>query len=1136
MDPAAGDQQPRPLAFHELWEDAIENYQSITSRPLIDSTYDKQVLKCSSIEDVESLLKSRGVALKVFRKQGERIRSAFKPLARVVQAVIDTASEVAASSSVPGGRGIFVAVARLLQAVDGLSKSYDDLNLLLMKLESFLTRLEGHLNAQAINQPLRDISVRALTQLMKIIALFVKFYDMEKTKWRFIRVITRRFKDYKKVIFGDSEVRDALKQLDEVLNEETLTIIGRTLDVVTIVDGRTDLLVDNLRNDELRTWLDAPDPSTNHDERTTSGSRVPGHADWFLKSEKFRQWVKQERGFFWVWAQPGVGKSVLCSAVINYLENYTKTQTDTSLAYFYFNFTDTAKQSFLGLLSSLVSTLTVQAEMSTADACEIVSEKRKLGTPRAKISELKAILFRILATSGTRYLVIDALDECNDDREDFLLPFLQEIIRSGELGDVRLFVTSRPETDIRGFFETHKLCTHSESLHTQEHRNTLWKFISLELDKPKYGPKRLGWSREFRAEVARTLFKQSDDMFLWVDLQLQTLRRCPPSQVQQVLAQLPSSLSSTYDGILSHFHEVLAPIIRHIFECMVAATYPIPWEAVVEMFLLDLRKLDLSPSSLPLLGASPSGSKDEMALAILDQLPLVKRVHRYSPCGRFNDSIVFIHFTVQEYLMATLDHLSPPSPVLLAQPSSNPRPLYHTDRIRASSTLITVLLSAIDPANSPSLPYLSQYADTSWYLVAADMASKSQETTPALSEFLSFESASFMAWARHFWMDEHAVDSPLHWAARIGLSDRVEELTKADPESHNILDHAGLPPIFYSVLRGNIASYTILLDCGYNWTDFYRVKVGLGSHSAVTIIHLIAGAGSGGQAHPNRDIIWPNIRTPTYSLSYHAMWELLIQRLGTAKSDLLSIGDADGATPLFHLANNDRCGPQTMRLVLDAGSDPTIRSSLGTTALHLVIGRYNQPDPYIEHLLHHQIPVNAIDNEGNTPLLSLGRRPTITPHNIQLLLDAGATPSISNNLGETVLHIIARYQDNILPPLRLLLSFTVPLNSVDWKGRTPLHNICLRYMRHLPPSKDLQARRWTEAVKLLIDAGADPNVCDCNGNTPLDILEVPRRVPSLNRSRLKPLNTPIRSLLKEHGGLSSKQLQPMISFSGHWLT
>ncbi|KAF8289763.1 ankyrin [Clavulina sp. PMI_390] len=1019
--------------------------------------------------------------------------------------VIDSASEVAAATGVPGGRGIFVAVARLLQAVDGLSKSYDDLNLVLPKLEGFLSRLEGHLTVQAINQPLRDLSVRTLVQLMKIIALFVKFLDEEKAKSWFYRVIIRRFKDYRNIVFGTSGVQDALKELDNLLNEETLTTVARTLDVVTtvlrpvpcqLVDVRTDLLVDQQRTTELRRWLKAPDACTNHEDRSGTGSKIPGHADWFLNGDKFQQWLSQERGFYWVWARPGVGKSVLwqattlsgTSAVIDYLANHISDR-NAALAYFYFDYSDADKRTFLGLLASLVDALGLQQERAMAGARDIVSQAQKPGSSRAKISELKAILLRILATKGTRYIVIDALDECIDSPEYVLLPFLQEMVNSGGLGDVRIFVTSRREPGIKGFFATHNLCTHRQSLHTEEHRETLRRFILLELDKPIYGPSRLCWSDELRAEVAQTLLKKSDDMFLWVYLQLQVLQWSTPSQVPQVLADLPSDLSSTYERILSRYPLNLSTALRRVFECMLVSTEPLPWKAVAEMFLLNLRMVEPSGGLIPLI--SYSHSPNEMDPAILDHLPLVKRVPRYFH-GKRKDVIVFIHFTVQEYLLSPTDLVPMPTPALAGQSSKKPGPFYHTDRLEALSTMIIVLLSSIEPSNAPSLRHLSRYADKIWYQVAADLAAYSNTTIPALSTFLSFDSASFNAWAQRFWGDKNAIDSPLHWAARIGLSQVVEVITRSHPDSHKDLDPIGLPPIFYAILRGSIASYTILLNCGYDWEHLYHSERGPNGPSATTILHLMADPNSPRLAAvsksyaPNAhyDAMWPDIQSPAYSSKYHSMWELVLQRLSVA-SDLLAMRDGSGNTPLLRLASNEKCFPQTMRLLLDAGADADVSNDLQMTALHLVMSRSSPPDDFIRHLLHSQTQINASDSKGDTPLFYLVRSLTATLGTMRLLLDAGADPTISNHLRETILHVIPEQQEALISSVELLLSRGALLNNVNLLGRTPLHIMCSSFMRaYEPPTFRRTCERLAWAVKLLIEAGADPEIRDNAGKTP----------------------------------------------------
>ncbi|KAF8317451.1 ankyrin [Clavulina sp. PMI_390] len=1092
---------PHPPSFNELWSEALANYQTITNQSLLDSGDAKELLTCSSIDDVENILKSRGLALKVFRKHGEGIRSAFKPLARVLQAAMDTASEVAAAAGVPGGRGIFVAIARLLQAVDGVSKVYDDLGRLLSKLQTFLTRLEGHITSQAINQALRDVSIRTLVQLMNIIALFIKFSpDKEKKLSILLNVFTRRMKDYGSTAFGNAEVQEALTRLDEILNEETLTTIARTLDVVTAINTKSDLLVNKQLDAEIRGWLDAPDPSTNHEQRSTSGSRVPGHADWFLNGENFQDWLVRKRGFFWVWAQPGVGKSVLCSAVVNYLREYTQTHSGTTLAYFYFNYNDVAKQSFLGLLSSLVDSLAAKAGPATT-AYEILSGATKPGSSTAGTQDLLAVLFPVLRVTGTKFIVVDALDECtDDDREETLLSFLKEIISLGDTGDVRVFVTSRPESDIKGFFKMHDICTHTESLHTDEHRNTLRRFISLELQKPKYGPERLGWSQEFRAQVARTLLEQSDDMFLWVDLQLHTLRHCPPSQVHQVLAHLPLGLYPTYDAILSRFTNDLAPVIRHVLECLVASPNPLPWEVVAEMFLLDLRELDSSTGVVNTLDSSQPLQED-VSPVILDHLPLVKRVSRHNGASvQDSDVVVFIHFTVQEYLLSSSSQpltmvARPAKPFGASQISPS---LYRTDRSRASSTLVSVLLGALESTNAPCMPNLHNYATKSWYKAATTLSFYSQTTPLALSMFLSFGSQTFTGWASHFWKTEEASDSPLHWAARVGLSDLVELFLRTHRDSFNQVDLFGLPPIFYAVLRGDIRTYTLLLGCQYEWDYLYPLQ----KSGSISLLHVIAAAAQESLSihFPDFDTPLPHLPPPlwlweqlpeshNYSLIYHTMWELMIQKIGTARRQLLSATDGFGCTPLMYLAQSNICAPQTICLLLDAGADAAARNSRGNTALHLAARRLRSPKLSMEHLLNHGAVIDAVNDTGSTPLLCLLMDDPTDPLATRLLLDAGADPNVCASWNQTALHLALGSRKYVLQNVEVLLSYGALPNLADKLGRTPLHMVCsinssrgssrVRLDKHI---------NWVKVAEALLDAGADPNLRDCDGNTALDLL------------------------------------------------
>ena len=90
-----------------------------------------------------------------------------------------------------------------------------------------------------------------------------------------------------------------------------------------------------------------------------------------------------------------------------------------------------------------------------------------------------------------------------------------------------------------------------------------------------------------------------------------------------------------------------------------------------------------------------------------------------------------------------------------------------------------------------------------------------------------------------------------------------------------------------------------------------------------------------------------------------------------------------------------------------------------------------------------------------------------------LLLDLHENPNATNDQGATTLHCAAQRQD--VRAMRLLLKRGARPNYVDHAGETPLHYL---------------ARRGTKdvAVRVLLDAGADPMIRNTSGQTAKDLL------------------------------------------------
>ncbi|XP_048250880.1 serine/threonine-protein phosphatase 6 regulatory ankyrin repeat subunit C-like [Haliotis rufescens] len=209
--------------------------------------------------------------------------------------------------------------------------------------------------------------------------------------------------------------------------------------------------------------------------------------------------------------------------------------------------------------------------------------------------------------------------------------------------------------------------------------------------------------------------------------------------------------------------------------------------------------------------------------------------------------------------------------------------------------------------------------------------------------------------------------------------------------------------------------------------------------------------------------------------------------------------------------------------LLTTGANVNSQNKLGETALHLVSDHMyehapiNERQSNTEQLIAARADVNVQDKKGNTPLMTAVKK----GWNISPLLTAGANVNSKNRLGETALHLVGdehkgdwygyalikarqsnteqliaagadvNVQDeegntplmmaamagrNISP----LLTARADVTSKNGLGKTALHLVC----EHRYPlfGDSVTHKRVTEQ---LIAAGADVNVQDKDGNTPL---------------------------------------------------
>ena len=184
-----------------------------------------------------------------------------------------------------------------------------------------------------------------------------------------------------------------------------------------------------------------------------------------------------------------------------------------SLGFFYHDFRDDQKKDRHGLLSSLLFQLCHQSD-SYSDILTNFYLEHATGSQHPSDTALLRCLTEIVKLPGQAliYLIVDALDECPNTSampspREKVLNLLEQLIDL-QLPNLRICVTSRPETDIKSFLEP--LAFRSVSLHDEiGQMEDIEKYIKSAVKKD---PRNRKWKPEDKQLVIDVLIKNADGM------------------------------------------------------------------------------------------------------------------------------------------------------------------------------------------------------------------------------------------------------------------------------------------------------------------------------------------------------------------------------------------------------------------------------------------------------------------------------------------------------------------------------------------------------------------------------------------------------------------------------------------------
>ncbi|KAI5457861.1 hypothetical protein BGZ63DRAFT_70523 [Mariannaea sp. PMI_226] len=298
--------------------------------------------------------------------------------------------------------------------------------------------------------------VSACVDELKAMIETLKKRSQNKINWTRIKsgFVAQKTKDAVDNLERQCRILNSLVAIDAVvLNARTFNTVQlirkeqqKTLESVEKIHDRLDAQRNAEEQKAIFDWLSSADYVTQHHDQISK--RQPGTGTWFLESHEYNVWLTQNQGTLFCPGIPGAGKTILSATLIDHLLESYKGDLDIGVGYLYCNYQRQETQKADDLLAALLKQLCQRVDLIPHSLAALYDDfKDKSRPPFVGVS--KCLQSAISAYSQV-FVVIDALDECNEFEREKFLTELRNIQESSHLN---LFATSRFTGDIISHFE-----------------------------------------------------------------------------------------------------------------------------------------------------------------------------------------------------------------------------------------------------------------------------------------------------------------------------------------------------------------------------------------------------------------------------------------------------------------------------------------------------------------------------------------------------------------------------------------------------------------------------------------------------------------------------------------------------------
>jgi ankyrin repeat domain-containing protein 50 len=397
------------------------------------------------------------------------------------------------------------------------------------------------------------------------------------------------------------------------------------------------LTTEHYEHNEMLKWMSEFSHSReNHAE--IQKLRTKGTGQWVFGTSEWDRWHKERNSVLWLHGASGVGKTVLCSTIIDHLGQVSASPNSSFCAYHYFSFAREQQQKLEFCLMSMIYQLCHLRGAFPPDLHK-AWEKSRPNAP--DIDVLTDILKKFVQSSTKTFLIFDALDECPEiGTRDIFLNWLQEL-HDESMGQLSVLVTSGSHKDIEDTLIT-EIAGQSLAPDQSKIRGDISRYVDAEISDNRKLAKLARRDKQLAEKVKDRLSIKAEGMFRWAYCQLQSLKRLPiitAADVDDMLSNLPEDLHQHYERILAAIHTRYQPVVRRALLWLLTSRRPLTPDELAEACVVHLE-----PSSATIVDQSRKFDPDDI-YELMPDLILAEDIGSET-------TIRLAHFSVQEYLVS----------------------------------------------------------------------------------------------------------------------------------------------------------------------------------------------------------------------------------------------------------------------------------------------------------------------------------------------------------------------------------------------------------------------------------------------------------------------------------------------------